>query len=417
MSLLIKQVQLNGNTKDILIEGNSISKIADSLPASADMILDGRNKAILPAFYNTHTHAAMSLMRGFADDLPLFTWLNDYIWPTEENITDEDIYIGTKFACLEMIKSGTVYFNDMYWSPDVTAKAVDEMGMRADIACTILATINQPLSRDQIESKWMTLQENNQTGDRIRFILGPHAIYTVSKETLIDCRQIGLKHDLPLHIHLAETQKEYKDCMKAHGLSPVAYLDSIGIFDLNVIIAHGIYVDDHDLKILHDKHVHVAHCPSSNMKLASGYLPWESYKNAHILPSLGTDGASSNNSLDMLMEMKMAALGAKNVTGDPVQASSETIFKMATQAGAEFTGYNAGSIEEGKLADCLLVDLTDHRLVPNHNLISNMVYSASSECIHTVICNGNILMKDRKVKGEEELIRRAQERATQLISK
>ena len=392
-TLLIKNVLHDGKETNILIEGNVFASTNAPADAQADTVIDGKGLAILPPFYNTHTHAAMTLLRGFADDLPLKTWLEDYIWPREATLTSEDIYNGSRLAIAEMIKSGTVFFSDMYFDIDQTINAVQEFGVRAAIGVTVMDNHPAAVLEEKINTilKW-----TDPTGGRIQLTLAPHAIYTVGSERLKKSAALAKEAGLKLHIHASETAGEVQDSIREHGLSPIAYLDSLGVLDENTIIAHGVHVDDNDIRILEDKGVTVSHNPCSNMKLGSGLFPYEKYLNSSVRVTMGTDGASSNNNLDLREEAKFACLAAK-CQGRPELLPVETAFQWATKNGAEAYGINAGEIKEGKLADAVLIDLTNERMRPLHNLISNWIYSADSSCVNTVICDGRIILKDHKL--------------------
>ncbi len=409
MSILIQQVQHENQAVDVYIDGNTIEMIGDCSGKTADTVIDGSNKAILPTFHNAHHHAAMAYMRSYADDLDLFTWLNDHIWPLEATITEEDVYNGARLACLEMIKSGTTFFNDMYWYFHGTARAVEEMGMRAALGTVFIDMGDGDRRAANREQANQLLEESKQYSDRIHFQLGPHALYTVSKEALVWCAEFAAEHGLMIHTHLSETEKEVSDCIEAHGMRPPAYLDSLGLLAPNLTAAHCVWLEADEMVLLAERQVKALHCPTSNMKLASGKFRFTDAQNAGMQIAIGTDGAASNNNLDMGEEIKMAALLEKHFTGDPTALPAETVWHAGTRAGAEMFGLNSGIIEEGALADCMLVDLNNERLAPGHHLISDMVYSADSSCINTVICDGKILMQDRKVDGEEEIIARARE--------
>lgn len=407
MSILIKNVLLNDISRDVFIEKNRFKIIAPVIHCSADKIIDADGFAILPAFYNLHTHSAMTLLRGYADDLELFTWLEQHIWPLERKLREEDVYHGARLAALEMIKSGTVFFNDMYFFPHGTARAADEMGMRADIAPVLIDGLDASKTNDMIRYTQETIARSNDYSSRVRFSVSPHAIYTVSAETLKRSAELSRKENLPFQIHVSETETEVMNSLKDHGLRPVQYLESLGILDENVSAVHCVHLDDTDREILKTRKVNIVHCPISNMKLCSGHFDYPTIINKDISLSLGTDGACSNNNLSMLDEMKFAALRAKSDSGDPQVAPAREIYDLATIKGANAINIEAGKIAEGMLADCILVNTQHLSLTPGRHLISNMVYSASPECIDTVICDGNILMQDRKVKNEEEIIQKA----------
>ena len=388
-SILVRNVLLNGNVSNILIEGNRFADLSAPSDAVADVVVEGDGKAILPAFYNTHNHAAMSLLRGYADDMPLKTWLNDYIWPYEDKLTAFDIRRGSEIAVKEMTSSGSVFFNDMYFEIEQTIEMVNQSGMRAAIGITVMDNHSKAVT----EAKKAFIENfTDPTGGRIQLVMAPHAIYTVGKDKLKKSAEYARAHGMRLHIHLSETEQEVADCIREHGRRPVEYLDSIGFLGPDVIAAHCIHVDEKEWKILAKRGVTVSHCPGSNMKLGSGRFPYALALDSGCRITLGTDGPSSNNNLDMGEEMKLAALLAK-VTGDPSLLTAEEVFRWATVNGAEAFGIDAGKIEKGKLADAILVDMTAPRMTPCHNLISNMVYSADSSVITHVICDGKIVFK------------------------
>ncbi len=411
MGLLIRNVQLDGDTTDVLIEGNRFKAIGCNLEASAEQVVEGQGMAILPTFVNMHTHAAMTLMRGYADDLDLHDWLENHIWPLEAKLGEGDIYHGTRLACLEMIKSGTTCFNDMYWHFHGTARAVDEMGLRAVLSSVFIDFSDASKAAEQRELTVRLFGEAKKYSDRIGFALGPHAIYTVSKQSLKWAHQFAGENQLPIHIHLSETQKEVDDCLALYGLRPVQWLEKIGFLGSNVLAAHVVHVTDEEIGILARNNVHVVHNPVSNMKLAAGRFPFRKMQAKGVAMSLGTDGCSSNNNLDMMEEMKIAALQAKLLHDDPTVLPARAAFEMATVNGAKALGLDCGKIAEGKLADCMLVDLSNHRLAPGYRLIDDIVYGADRSCVDTVICDGRILMQGGQVEGEEAIVAEARKYA------
>jgi len=413
MSILIKNVILNEKRRDILIEGNKIEKIGKSLNLKADEKIDGKGqKAVLPGLVNCHCHSAMTLFRGYADDLPLKEWLEKKIWPLEAKLTKEDVYWGTKLACLEMIKTGTTCFNDMYWSEEASVEAAEEMGVRAKIGLVVLDFL--PMGkRENIEKYWNIFKRKKFK--TVTFSIAPHSIYTVSKESLIWAKNFAKRNNLLLHIHLSETEKEVKDCQKKYKLRPVEYLNKIGFLNQDCLLAHSIWLSEKEIKILTQKRCNVVYNPCSNMKLASGVFPYKKIKKAGINICLGTDGPASNNNLDLFEEMKFAGLLQKVKEKDPTVASASEIFEIATKNGAKALKINAGEIKVGKLADLILIDLNQVCLIPGHNLISDIVYSCSGTCVSDVIVNGKILMRDRKVKGEEKIKREIAIRAKRVM--
>lgn len=417
MSILIKGVLLNDAVKDVYIEKNEIRHIGTDLQVQADQVIDGKRKALIPGFVNAHTHAAMTLFRGFGDDMALMPWLEQKIWPNEDKLTYEDMYWGTKLACLEMIKSGTTTFSDMYHQYEATADAVEEMGMRALVAGACFDGFNLKLAeRCKRENEKLMAEVVGNYSDRIRYAAGPHAIYTVSGELLKWIHSFTAEHDAPVHLHLAETEGEVQDSVKKFGLTPVRYLNKLGVLSPRLIIAHGIYVDDDEIRMLADHDVKVVHNPASNMKLASGIrFKFCEMRKAGVTVALGTDGCSSSNNLDMVEAMKLASLLGKAWRKDPEAIPAGEIFKAATEAGASAIGLKAGRIAEGYLADLCLVDLNIPAFIPNHNFVSNLVYAANGSCIDTVICDGKILMQDKKVPGEEEIMEHTAELAYKLV--
>ena len=391
-SLLIKNVLMDGKKTDILIEGNRFRNLAAPAGTVADKVIEAEGMAILPPFYNTHTHAAMSLLRGYADDLPLQRWLTDYIWPYENKMTPQDIREGSRLAVREMIRTGSVFFSDMYFDIEETIEVVQEYGLRAAIGVTFVESHSKSQQSEKLDllKHWV-----DPTGGLISLTVAPHAIYTVGADLLVKCAETARSLGMKLHIHLSETRQEVDNCVREHGTTPVRYLEQLGFLGPDVIAAHVVHVDEEEAAILARRGVTLSHCPCSNMKLASGNFPYKMLHDAGCRITLGTDGDSSNNNLDMREEMKFAALLAKADSGNPETMPASEALAVATRNGAEAFGIDAGEIREGMLADALLIRLDDERMQPCHNLISNWVYAAGSSCIDTVICNGRILMKDR----------------------
>jgi len=401
--ILIRNVLLKGQRTDVLIEGNRFQDIRPGIIAAGAAVIDGAQFAIIPPFYNTHTHAAMTLLRGYADDLKLFDWLNLHIWPAEAKLTPEDIYWGSKLAILEMIKTGTVFFSDMYFMQQETIRAAEEMGVRAAVGLITLESVPE-LAKMLASVNDLIWESRGTFSSRISLTLAPHAIYTVSTATLEKIAERSRRDHLMIHTHLAETLFEVAECQKNHGCSPVGYLDRVGLLSDRAVLAHAIHLSDHDIELVAQAKASVNHNPCSNMKLASGVFPFEKMLKASINITLGTDGCASNNNLSMLEEMKFAALLAKSADADPESGHMHDIFDAATVNGTRAFGIDAGVIEVGKLADCVLVDLDNSLMVGDYHLTSNLVYSADSSCIDTVICDGNILMRHRQVPGEKEII-------------
>lgn len=416
MSILIKGVTLNGQKKDIYIRGNLIQKVNDSIALSANVQISGDGKAAIPSFINGHTHAAMTLLRGYADDMHLQDWLEKKIWVAEAHMTEEDIYRGARLACLEMIKTGTTFFNDMYWFWKGTARAVQEMGIRAAISAVFIDFFDRKKAEEQIEINMKLFEESGNFGDRVTFTLGPHAIYTVSEESLKWTAGFARDHGLLIHVHLSETQEEVEDCIRKHGMRPAEYLEKIGFMGPNVIACHGVWLNQKEILLLKKHDVKVVHNPISNMKLAVGKaFPYERLKTAGVTISLGTDGCSSNNNLDMLESMKFASLLQKYHHKDTTVLPALEAFHMATINGAKAFGLNCGEVKEGALADIALIDLQRPELTPHFNLYSDLAYSGNGGCVDTLICDGKVLMTNRRVENEETILEEARRCAFDLI--
>ncbi len=414
MSILITNVLCQGELLDVFIEGNRFSRIGPDLSVRAEQTIDGSGQAILPSFVNGHTHAAMTLLRGYADDMELHTWLHEYIWPLEARLTEEDVTIGAKLACLEMIKSGTTFFNDMYWHYQATARAVEDMGIRAALSSVFIDFNDPATARKRWQECLDLFAQDSQTSERVIFALGPHAIYSVGRDSLVKVRDFAREHGVLIHLHLGETEKEFQDARDTWGMTPVEYLDSLDMLGPNLCACHAIWLTESDMDLLAEHRVSVIHNPASNLKLCSGFFPYARLRSRGICIGLGTDGCSSNNNLDMLEEMKIASLMAKAHAKDPTLMPAQEIFKAATISGARIFGLDCGEIREGKLADCILVDLNHPQLVPNHTLISNLVFAANGDCVNTTICNGRVLMLDRRVDGEEDILDQARQAAKRL---
>lgn len=415
MSILIKNVLHNNQTTDVLIEGNKFSSIAQNIEVNAEKIIDGSNKAILPAFYNTHNHAAMSILRGFGDDKPLFEWLNEDIWPIEDQLTEDDIAVASRLAILEMIKSGTVFFADMYFFGERTMQAVADMGIRAAISRVEMDLFDEQKAEQKKIDTANFIDFPNPCPQRIIKCLSCHAVYTVSDELFKFAKETAEKQGWFMQIHVSETKQEVDDCFAKWGMSPVAKLDSLGLLTPKTILAHAVHLSDEDIAIIKKRGCYISTNPISNLKLNSGMFMFEKmYETMPENITLGTDGASSNNNLNMLDSMKFCSLVAKAESNSALGGKAQDIYKVATTNGAKAFGIDAGEIKEGCLADCLLVDLDNVFLTPNYNIISNMVYSADSSCVCDVICDGRLIMENGKVAGEKEIIDNAKKLAEKI---
>ncbi len=419
MSILIKQALLDGKVQDILVEGRLISRIAPEIPDHlATRLIDAKGLAAIPGFYNCHTHAAMTLFRGYGDDLKLMDWLENWIWPVEKHMNEEDVYWGSRLACLEMIKSGTIGFLDMYSFPMATARAVEESGLRAVLSYTLFDRGDAERAKLDRENSYRYYDEFARLSDRVQFSLGPHAIYTVSGEQLQFCHRFAQEKDVLIHLHLSETEGERLESIEKYGLSPVRYLDKLGILSPNLVLAHALWLDEGELELIAKHDVKLVHNPASNMKLASGYrFLYEEMLEQNISVGIGTDGCSSSNNLDMCVAMKLAALMGKAWRQDPTANTAAAIYHTATSEGASIMRMPEPSLKEGAVADFCLANLRMPEMIPNHNLVSNLVYSASGSVIDSTLVNGELLMHKRVVPGECELLDKAEEMAYELMNK
>lgn len=407
----------------LLIQNEKIVEISDNIDSNnAEKVIDAEGKILMPGLVNTHTHSPMTLMRGLADDMPLDTWLNDHIWPVEANLNGEHCYAGAILACAEMIKSGTTCFNDMYFFMDHVAKAADESGLRGVLSHGMIDFGDETKRKEEFKETRRIIKKCHNTADgRIKVSYGPHSPYTCSKELLEQVKKESEKFNVGIHIHVSETQKEISDVLEAQRKRPFEYLDEIGFLDGNVTAAHAVWVSENEIEIIENRNVKISHNPASNMKLSSGISPVQKLHEKGICTSLGTDGAASNNNMDMLEEMKIATLLQKVSTMDPTVMNAEDTFKMATLKGAQALGLEneIGTIEVGKKADIAIVDMMTPKLTPIRNPVSHIVYSANGGDVDTVICNGELLMENRELitLDEIEVLKIAENASEDLISK
>jgi 5-methylthioadenosine/S-adenosylhomocysteine deaminase len=375
-------------------------------------VVDADGKAVLPGLVNTHTHVAMVLFRGFADDLELTEWLQNFIFPAEAKFVDTDfVRAGANLALAEMIRGGTTTFADMYFFEDEVAEASKQAGVRAVLAPALMDfPTPQNSSWDDGVRAFRQFAERWESDPLITPCIGPHAVYTVSPENLKEAGDIARELDLPLHIHVSETSSEVANSKEKYGKSPVSHLDQLGVLDTQLIAAHCVHLDDEDRSLLIEKRAGVAHCPESNMKLASGAAPIPLLISGGALVGLGTDGAASNNDLDMWGEMDSAAKMHKLVTGDPTSMPAELVVRMATVGGAEVLHMadEIGSIEIGKRADIILVDLEALHMTPRYNIYSHLVYAAKPSDVTEVFVEGRQLMRDRVLLTLDEAAIRAE---------
>lgn len=406
----------------IVVEGQYIMRVAAGNPVTRegfDRIIDGRGKLALPGFINTHTHAAMTLLRSYADDLPLMEWLETRIWPLEARLTGEDIYWGSMLCIAEMIKSGTTTFADMYFHMDQVARAVEESGIRASLSRGMIG-VGPENELALTESRELVEKWHGKAQGRIRFLLGPHAPYTCPPGYLQKVMTLADELGVGIHIHLAETRSEFEDILRQYGKTPVALMQEVGLFSRPVLAAHCVHLTDEDIQILAANRVAVAHNPQSNMKLASGIARVPELLQAGVTVGLGTDGASSNNNQDMIDEMRSCAFLHKVSTMNPQIMPAYQVIEMATAKGAQALGLESevGVLRPGMKADIILVNLEKPHLYPHHDVIAHLVYAAQAADVDTVMVDGQVLMEDRRLTtiDESRVLAEAARITTRLLS-
>ena len=409
-SILLNNVTLGGVCSDILISDDKIAAIGEcgsfEFPQDTEVV-ECSGKTAVPGFINMHTHAGMAMMRGVGEDISFHTWL-DRIWEVEKNLSDEYVYHATKVACLEMVKTGTTTFNDQYWFMPMAYKAAIELGIRPSLSYVILDR-NDPEESERQKVQCQQMYEwAVKWGNEALFMISIHAIYSVREEMIVWAADFARSHGLKIHVHLSETRKEVEDCLAQHGMSPVEYLDKLGILGPDVIAAHTLWLSDKDVEILGRRGVTCVHNVNSNLKLASGYkFMYNELRDAGANICLGTDGCASSNNLDMLETMKTAAMIQKAWRDDPSAMPLDELMAMTTSNAAKALGIDAGRIEVGALADILLVDTDSYHFLSSGSFEANLVYSAHSDSIDSVICGGRFVMKNRIVPGEKEILAEA----------
>ncbi|HIJ79050.1 MAG: amidohydrolase [Desulfobulbaceae bacterium] len=388
---------------DMIVEVGSREQVLGRYPRAQAIIEE--HGLIMPGLVNTHTHAAMACFRGLADDLPLMTWLQHYIFPIEANLTAEIVYHSSLLSMAEMIKSGTTSFCDMYLFAKEVARATSDSGMRGWLG-EVLYDFDSP-NYGGLESGFNYVEEMFAQYEKhplVTITVDPHSVYTCSPALLQRLKEVAERRNAPYVIHLSETKDEVAGCLKLHGNTPVKHLQALGLLDEQVIAAHGVVLTEEEIELLSVCRVKVAHCPESNMKLASGVAPIPQLLAAGVTVGLGTDGCASNNDVDMFGEMDTAAKLHKVNTLDPTVMSAETTLGLATRGGAELLGAEGeiGSIEPGKKADIIVLDLNQPHLTPMYHIPSHLVYAArGADVIHSII-NGRLVMRNRRLLTIDE---------------
>ena len=380
---------------DILIDENKISKIEDKIEDKDAKVIDAKEMVVMPGLVNTHTHLAMSIFRGYKDDQKLMDWLENAIFPVEDKLSPDDIYWNSFLSCIELIKSGTTTFNDMYFRMDKTIQAVEESGLRGVIAWSITDTS----IKDKITRTREYHEKYNYPDSRIKIYVSAHAPYSCSPDTMELCVDLAKELETGLHIHLSETLQEEKIIKERYNKTGTEYLNDLHVFDVPVVLAHGIYISDSDLEILKNIKGGISHNPISNCKLSSGICDVTKLRKNNINVGIGTDGIGSTTTLDMFEEMRTAAYLQKINTMEPTSINAYEILKMATIEGARVLNldHEIGTVEVGKKADLIFINTNKTHLYPENDLCTNLVYSANGSDVDTVMIDGKIIMQNRKL--------------------
>ncbi len=411
MTLVVTDALLAGERVGVRCEEGAIAALGPEVAAEpGEETIDAGGAHLVPPLLNGHTHAAMTLFRGSGGDLPLMPWLQERIWPVEARLEEEDVYWGARLACAEMIRTGTTRFWDMYWHPEATARAVEDAGVRAAIGAPLFDADGS--FEELRDSAHRSLEALSGRGPRVAAALAPHAIYTVSERSLRWIGELSAERGLPVQIHLAETEKEVQDCIAEHGERPARYLDRLGLLGERTVLAHGVWLDPEELALVAERGTTVVTNPAANMKLAvGGVFPHPGARAAGVAVGLGTDGAGSNDSLDLLADLKLFALAQKHAAGDPTAIDAAEAWAVATGARAPALG--ATPLRPGAPADFLLLRAGSPELGIG-DLTSDLVYAASGAVVDTTVVAGRILMRGGELPGLEEIVARAAERARRL---
>jgi 5-methylthioadenosine/S-adenosylhomocysteine deaminase len=388
---------------------------------AGDTRLDASDSLVMPGLVNAHTHTAMTLLRGYADDEPLETWLREHIWPVEAELTAEDVQAGTQLAAVEMIRSGTTAFADMYFHMDAVVDAVDTAGLRARVGHGIVTVgKDETGAAADVEEGLRIAREYDGAADgRVRTMVNPHSLTTVGEQHLQTAVEGARDAGVPVHLHANETTDEVDPIVAERDQRPLAYADEIGVLEPEDFLAHCVHLADAEIDLLAQRGTGVVHCPASNMKLASGAAPIQRLLDAGVPVALGTDGAASNNDLDVFDEMRDAAMLGKLAADDAAAVPASAVVRMATAGGADVLGFDAGRIEPGRKADLAVVALDAAHLTPPHDLVSHLAYATRGADVRHTVCDGQVLMRDRQLQtlDEEQVLATARERSQELLER
>jgi len=406
---------------DVLADRETGHILEVGATARGERTLDAGGGLVIPGLVNAHCHAAMTLLRGYADDKPLDAWLREDVWPTEAALETEDVVAGTRLAAVELLKNGVTTLGDMYFEVPEAAAALAEAGLRARVGHGIVTVgKDEADARADFEEGLAVARElDGVAGGRIETALMPHSLTTVDAALLEEYVPRARDAGIPLHYHANETRDEVDPIVDEHGVRPLEYADDLGMLEPGDFIAHGVHADGAEIELLADRGVGVAHCPASNMKLASGIAPVEAMLEAGVPVGIGTDGAASNNDLDVFDELRDAAMVGKLETGDAAAVAAPDVVRAATDGGAELLGVDSGRIAPGALADLAVVDLDGPHLTPAHDLVSHLAYAVRGSDVRHTVVNGEVVVRDRDVMTlDETAVKRAAERrATSLIER
>jgi 5-methylthioadenosine/S-adenosylhomocysteine deaminase len=415
VNLAVTGASLDGQAVGLRAEDRLITELGPSAgPRAGDDVIDADGLLLCPPMVNGHTHAAMTLFRGFGDDMPLMEWLRTRIWPAEAKLHPDDVYWGTRLACLEMTRSGTARFFDMYWHGAEAARAVVDSGLRAAISTVMIDQLDPAKGESMRDEALESLDRIAEFGGRVSPSLGPHAIYTVSSESLAWLAEVAASREISLQIHLSETEEEVQDCLAAHGKRPAAYLDELGFLGPRTLLAHGVWLDEGELELIAERGATVVANPAANMKLAvGGVLPYPAAARAGVRLGLGTDGVSSNSNLDSFEEVKLFALTQKQASGDSSTLPADEALAIAR--GLRSPALGGTPLEAGQPADFLLLRGSDPELSTG-DLDADLVYAAGGSVVDTTVVGGRVLMRDRVAPGADELVAEVRARAARLTA-